>query len=287
MLNRFCRYIAQFCFSASVVGALISVLTLTGLSTASWAAPDAKKLVLTGSSTVAPVAAEIAKRFESLNPGIRVDVQSGGSGRGVSDARDGLADIGLVSRNLNPEESDLTQFKIAQDGITVIVHSTNPVKVLSADQIKAIYTGKIKNWKDLGGKDAPITVVNKAEGRSTLELFLKYFGLKNSDIKPQIVIGDNVQGIKTVSGNPNAIGYVSIGAAEAEAKQGATLKLLPMDGIVASVATVKNGQFPISRPLMLVTKGAPVGLKKQFIEFAQSKKVSDLVEGQYFVPATK
>lgn len=241
------------------------------------------RLALTGSSTVAPLALEIGKRFEKLHPGVRVDVQTGGSARGVIDARSGLTDIGMVSRDLKPEEGDLTPYTIALDGIGIILHRDNPVASLSDDQIKAIYTGRITNWQEAGGKDARITVVNKAEGRSTLELFLHYFQLKNSAIKPQVVIGDNQQGIKTVTGNPNAIGYVSIGAAEFEAAQGTPIKLLPMEGISASVESVRNGSFPLSRPLNLVTKGTPSPLAQRFIDFAQSEAVDDLIEAQYFV----
>lgn len=247
----------------------------------------ADKLVLTGSSTIAPLAAEIGKRFEKQNPGVRVDVQSGGSSRGVNDARNGLADIGMASRSLKAEENNLKSFTIALDGIGVILHKDNPVKTLTDQQVIDIYTGEITNWKQVGGKDALITVVNKAEGRSTLELFLHHYKLKNSDIKPQVVIGDNQQGVKTVAGNPSAIGYVSVGTAEFESGNGSPIKLLPMDGIAATVKNVRNGSFPLSRPLNLVTKTAPQGLAKRFIDFASSKEVYDIVEAQYFVPLAR
>lgn len=247
----------------------------------------ADKLVLTGSSTIAPLVAEIGKRFEKRNPDVRIDVQTGGSSRGVSDARSGLADIGMASRALKTEENDLKSFTIALDGVDLILHKDNPVKTLTDQQVIDIYTGKITNWKDVGGKDAPVTVVNKAEGRSTLELFLHHYKLKNSDIKPQVVIGDNQQGIKTVAGNPGAIGYVSVGTAEFEAGNGAPIKLLPMDGVAATVENVRNGSFPLSRPLNLVTKTAPQGLAKRFIDFASSKAVYDIVEAQYFVPLAR
>jgi len=246
-----------------------------------------EKLVLTGSSTIAPLAAEIGKRFESVHNNVRVDVQTGGSSRGISDARAGLADIGMVSRALKKDEKDLQGFTIALDGICIILNKGNPVETLNKQQIIDIYTGKIINWKDVGGNDAPITVINKAEGRSTLELFLHYFGLKNTDVKPQVVIGDNQQGIKTVVGNPDAIGYVSVGTAEYEASQGAAIKLLPLEGIAASVENVSNRSFPLSRPLNLVTRAEPVGLVKDFIEFAGSPQVNDLIEAQYFVPVPR
>ncbi|WP_414572931.1 phosphate ABC transporter substrate-binding protein [Nostoc sp. CCY 9925] len=245
------------------------------------------KLVLTGSSTVAPLAAEIGKQFESQHPNVRVDVQTGGSSRGIADARTGVANIGMASRSLKDEEKDLQAFAIARDGIGIIVHKENPVKSLLNQQVIDIYTGKINNWQQVSGKNAPITVVNKAEGRSTLELFLAYFKLKNSDIKSSVVIGDNQQGIKTVAGNPNAIGYVSIGTAEFSINNGDPIKLLPLNGIAATTENVKNGTFPLSRPLNLVTKTQPQGLDKAFIEFAQSPQVYDIVKKQDFVPVSK
>ena len=241
------------------------------------------KLTLTGSSTVAPLALEMAKRFEKQNPGVRIDVQSGGSSRGIADARSGAAQIGLVSRALKAEERDLIAHTVALDGISLILHRSNPVASLSDAQIKSIYTGQVRNWREVGGPDLPITVVNKAEGRSTLELFLHYFALSNSQIKPQVVIGDNAQGIKTVAGNVGAIGYVSIGAADYEARQGTAIKLLPMGGVAASVAQVRAGKFPLARPLNLVTRGEPKGLALAFIRFAKSQAAHDLVEAQFFV----
>jgi phosphate transport system substrate-binding protein len=205
----------------------------------------------------------------------------------VADARQGRSDIGLVSRPLKDDEKDLLAFPIAQDGVCIILHKGNSVASLTDEQVVSIYTGKLSNWKDVGGKDAPITVVNKAEGRSTLELFCHYYKLKNADIKAHVVIGDNAQGIKTVAGNPDSIGYVSIGTAEYEAKQGTPIKMLPCSGVAASIDNVANGKFPLARPLNLVTKKAPEGLAKEFIEFAQSHKVHDIVKEQYFVPITR
>ncbi len=245
------------------------------------------KLVLTGSSTVAPLAAEIGKKFESKHPDVRIDVQTGGSSRGISDARTGVANIGMVSRNLKDEEKDLQAFSIARDGIGIILHQENPVKSLSNQQVIDIYTGKINNWQQVNGTNAPITVVNKAEGRSTLELFLDYFKLKNSDIKSSVVIGDNQQGIKTVAGNPNAIGYVSIGTAEVSLNNNVPIELLPLNKVLATTENIQNGTFPLSRPLNLITKTQPQGLEKEFIEFAQSPQVHDIVKNQDFVPISK
>jgi len=242
------------------------------------------KLVLTGSSTVAPLASEIGKRFEALYPGARVDVQTGGSSRGIADVSSGRANIGMASRALHPKESALFAHTIAQDGISIILHRDNPIKKLSHQQVIDIYTGKITRWTQVGGADLPITVVNKSEGHSTLGLFLHYYKLKGSQVKAHVVIGDNEQGIKTVAGNPGAIGYVSIGTAAYDAAHGVAIQLLPIDGVEATIDAVASGRFPFARPLNFVTTEEPTGWNKRFIDFARSPEVRDLVKAQYFVP---
>lgn len=269
---------------AGMIALTVVSATLVGCVRSSDPADHPSKMVITGASTIAPLAAEIGKRYEALHPGVRVDVQTGGSSRGIADARQGLADIGMVSRALKDDESDLHAFSIARDGISVILHKDNPVRTLTDAQVADIYTGKITNWNEVGGKDSPITIVNKAEGRSTLELFLQYYKLKNADVKAHVIIGDNEQGIKTVAGNPYAIGYVSIGTAECDEGHGVPIKLLAVGGVAATSANVANGKFPLSRPLNLVTRTAPRGLIEDFMDFARSAEVHDIVREQSFVP---
>ncbi len=249
------------------------------------AAHAGDRIVVTGSSTIAPLMAEIGKRYEKLHPGLRIDVQSGGSTRGVTDVRAGLSDIGMVSRAMTAGESDLLAYEIARDGVAIILHRDNPLTELSNRQIVDIYTGRATDWADVGGKPGKITVVNKAEGRSTLELFLAHFGLGVRDIVAHVVIGDNQQGIKTVSANPGAIGYVSIGTAEFEASVGTPVKLLGLEGVPASVANVKNGTYPLSRPLNLVVRPADRERLEPVTSFARSADVDDIVADQFFVPS--
>ncbi len=245
----------------------------------------AGQLLLTGSSTIAPLMAEIAARFEERNLNVRIDVQMGGSSRGVADAQRGLADIGMVSRDLSPDEAKLLHaFPVARDGICMIVHQDNPIASLTSEQIIAIYKGQLNNWSEVGGTDAQITVVGKADGRSTLELFLKHFNLKSTEIDADVIIGDNQMGIKTVAGNPGAIGYVSIGTAEFDSAAGVPIKLLPLDGVEATTTHVLDGSYPLARTLHIVTRDEPNGLKRQFIDFARSADVQDIVRQQYFVP---
>ena len=242
------------------------------------------RLTLTGSSTVAPLATEIAKRFERLHPGVRVDVQTGGSGKGIADARMGVADIGMASRSLKPNEADLVSHQIAADGVGLIVHQSNPISELSTDQIIAIYQDRVNNWKEVGGEDRKILVVHKAEGRATLEVFLQHFDISNPTIKADVIVGDNEHGVKTVSGAKGCVGYVSIGTAEADIEAEVPIRLLPLGGVEASTANVANGAFPMSRPLNLITTASPSRLASEFIRYCQSSKVHDLVKSQYFVP---
>jgi phosphate transport system substrate-binding protein len=266
-------------FAAAIASAAI-ILTSASPSIA---ASAEKKLVVTGASTVAPVLGEIAKRYESLHSDVRIDVQTGGSARGLADARSGLADIGMVSRALKEEEKDLIPFTIGLDGVAIIVHADNPIAELTRQQIIDIYVGKINNWSEVGGADEEIVVINKAEGRSTLELFLEYFDLKSPDIQADIIAGDNEQDIKAVAGNPFSIGYVSIGNAEYDVKAGVPIRLLPLEGVPATRETVAAERFPLRRPLNLVVPKQPEGLILDFITYARSPDVRDIVESFYYV----
>ena len=276
-MTRFCTQNLLFLFLLLGVG---------GCQDSPAADPTKHKLVITGSSTIAPLVLEMGKRFETKVPGVRVDVQSGGSSRGLSDIQQNLAHIGMASRALRKDEQHFHGTVIAYDGIGLIVHRSNPLTALDDKQVIGIYTGKITNWAEVGGKDAPITVLNKANGRATLDLFLQHFHLMNTDIRSHVVIGDNEQGIKTVAGNPHAIAYVSIGTAEYDAAHGVPIKLLRLGDTPASLKTVQEGRFPLSRPLTLVTNEIPTGTMKAFIDFAKSPEVHDLVTQYYFVPLT-
>ncbi|MBA2117067.1 phosphate ABC transporter substrate-binding protein [Bremerella alba] len=244
------------------------------------------KLTLTGSSTVAPLVTEIARRFEERHPKARIDVQTGGSGKGIADARMGVADIGMASRALKSDETDLTAHQIAADGVGLIVHSSNPIEELTAEQVNSIYTNQTQNWKDVGGDESEIIVVHKAEGRATLDVFLNHFSIDNTTVKADVIVGENEHGIKTVVGTENAIGYVSIGTAEADIAADVPIRLLSLGGVEASTATVASGEFPMSRPLSLITTDSPSPLAMEFIRFCQSTEVHDLVRSQYFVPVT-
>lgn len=270
------------------LAALLMGSTLLPAACGGHAAANKKStLTLTGSSTVAPLAAELGVRFEEENPAIQVDVQSGGSSRGISDARSGHAEIGMASRALAPSESDLDATTIARDGVGLIVNSANPLTGLDGSAVRRIYTGEVTDWSEVGGEPGPITVVNKAEGRATLAVFLKHFGLDSRDIHADVIAGENEQAIKTVAGNKSAIGYVSIGTAELDIEAGVGVMLLALDGVPATTEAVADGRYPMARPLNLVTSGERSALTARFIAFALDPKNADLIQAEAFVPVSK
>jgi len=248
-------------------------------------APSTEVVRITGSSTLAPLVAELAAAFERRNPSYRIDVETGGSSRGIADVRRRTADIGMVSRALRADEPDLKGHLIARDGVSLIVHASNPVAVLSRDEIVGIFTGRLTNWRELNGTDLDISVVHKADGRSTQEVFLAHFGLRSADITPSVVIGDNQQGIKTVASVPGAIGYVSIGAAQQAVEDGGALRLLPLDGVEPTADAVRHGAFPLSRNLLLVTSGPSSDAASAFIDYVRSSETDETIREFSFVPA--
>lgn len=261
-----------------------AMLLLALLAGGNTTAQTGTRLLLSGSTTMAPLMTEVAKRFQALHPGVQIEVRMGGSGRGVSDAREGRADFGMVSRSLGESESDLYSMPIARDGVAIIVHRDNPVASLSDRQLFDIFSGKIANWRQVGGRDAPLHVLAAPAGGGSSELISHYLQLPYERFKPQRQVGPNAERIAAVAADPHAIVYLSLGEAERKAVAGAPIKLLAVGGAAATSRNVRSGNYPISRPLTLVTRGTPTGAARIFVEFCVSSQVTDLVLAFDFVP---
>lgn len=270
--------------AAAIIGIVPIAVTYTGIS---FAASDQETLTITGSSTIAPLIQELANKFNELNPGATIDVQAGGSSRGISDVRRKMSDIGMVSRRLKDEEGDLRSTLIAYDGIAMIVHKDNNVSELGIEDIKKIYTGEITNWSNIGGSDGDITVASKSEGRSTLEIFLAETKLNVKDIKAQIIVGDNEQAVKIVAGNPRSIAYVSIGTAEYHIKAGTPIKMIGIGEVPPSTTSVADGTYKAIRELNLVTLEPVSPLVAAFENFVVSESNHGVFAEYYFVPPGK
>ncbi len=231
-----------------------------------------------GSTTVQPLAEKLAQGFEVIHPRVKVEVQGGGSSVGVRSAADGVVDIGAISRELQPNEPPLHASRIALDGVAVVVNPANPLSGLTLEQLRGIYAGTITNWKQVGGKDGTIIIVSREEGSGTRTAFEEMVMKKTLITNGAIFMPANGIIKTTAAQADNAIGYISLGYADS------TVKLLAVDGVPCSPDNILKGTYPISRSLYFVTREAPAGLVKAFIDFSLSPEGQKIVTQQGFIP---
>jgi phosphate transport system substrate-binding protein len=247
------------------------------------AEPPADHLVLSGSRSMAPLMSDIAQRFSDRYPAIRINVESTPGDRSINDTRTGLADLGMLGRPLRPDETGLHAFPIARDSLVFIVHRSNPVRALSDEQIAGLFTRLYQSWKEVGGNDRPVTLAGQGEGRAAREVFLDHFGLQPGHVRADPTVSSSEQAIEAVAKHPSAIGYASLGAAaRAEAKL--PIRLLPLGKVPATLDNVRNGHYPLVRPLQLLTREPPRDHILEFLQFARSTEVYDLIDKHGFVP---
>lgn len=248
-------------------------------------------ITISGSTSVQPLAEELAKKFKEKNPNATIDIQGGGSGVGIKSALDGVADIGMSSRELKEEEKSLKEVKIAIDGIAVILNSANGIEDLSIDQIKKIYMGEITDWKEVGGKAGKITIVTREEGSGTRGAFIELTGLEvkeggnkvDKTAASAITQGSTGAVMTTVSSDPNAIGYASFGAV----KDKTDVKMIKVDGQNCTEENIYAGNYKISRPFLMLTKDDATGLSKDFLDFILSPEGQELVASKHYLKAVK
>ena len=275
--------------SSRFVALALALIVASGCGGGSDAeAAERQQLMVTGSSTVAPLVQELAIRFEAARTGVRVDVQTGGSSRGITDASLGRADVGMSSRGLVEDEAEaLTEHLLAWDGVGFVVHASNAVPELGLDELRGIFTGAIRDWSEVGGPPGEIVVVDRADGRSELALVKTHLGVSATALRADVIAGENSQVVKTVVANPLAISYLSIGTSEVEIARGAALRLLALDGVEASSSAVRDGRYPLARPLVLLTSAETGALGHAFVDFALDAAHADLVEDAAFVPVVE
>ena len=239
---------------ASVLSAAVLTLTLCACSSGS----STSSITVAGSTTCLPIAEIAAEGFKE-ETGIDVLVSGLGSSAGIEAVSAGTADIASSSRGLNADEQDLglTPIVIAHDGIAVIVNDDNPVDNLSTEQLRDIYAGKITNWKEVGGEDLKIQVINRDEASGTREAFR----------------------------TRGAIGYISLGFVESlNAKT--SVKAVSVNHVEASEKTVASGGYPISRDLYFFVKGTPSQQAQDYIDYVTSEKMDKQIREAGFIPVT-
>jgi phosphate transport system substrate-binding protein len=246
------------------------------------------QLQLAGSTTVQPLAEKLAEAFMKRNPDLKIEVQGGGSSVGVTSAGEGTVDIGNASREIKASEMeqfpDLQVFTIAYDGIAVVTNPGVELPSLTEEQVRSIFAGEITNYQDVGGPDVSIVVVSREEGSGTRaafeELVMAYKDANGeSQTKPifekALLQQSNGQVRTTIATTPNAIGYLSFGFLDD------SVRVVPIGGVEPTVANVKNGSYPIVRPLNMLTNGAPGALADAFISYVLSPLGQEIVAEEY------
>lgn len=233
---------------------------------------EAGGLTLAGSTSVEPFAELLAEEYMTQHPqSPPINVQGGGSTAGIQAAQTGVADIGMSSRELRDDETGLQTITIARDAIAIIVNPRNQVSDLTLEQIRAIFSGQITNWRAVGGNDHPITLVTREEGSGTRGAFQELAMGKEEILGEAIVQDSNGAVRELVAGDPYAIGYISLGIADER------VRVLKVDGVNPSIESVEKGEYLLVRPFLFVLKGEPQGLAKDFIEFVLSQGAQDLL----------
>ena len=236
---------------------------------------NAITISISGSTSVGPLMEKIQEKYEEENSNVILEIQQNGSGAGIKDVISGISEIGMSSRELKDEEKESVQgTTVAYDGIALLVNPDNPVKNISLEDVKKIYTGEVTNWKELGGDDTPIVVVSREEGSGTRDAFQEIVGYESEELLKDATISDGSGAVKTtVAGNKNAIGFASFEYIDN------TVSALSIDGLEPTADNVKSGSYKISRPFILVTKEDGLTENGQkLIDFALSAEGQQIVE---------
>lgn len=240
---------------------------------------------ISGASTILPVISKIAPIFEKQT-GIKIKYKGGGSSKGLSDLRNQLSDIAMVSRVLSEKEREGNQVNlIAYDAVAITANQNNPVKSLTTEQIRKIFTSQIINWSSLTNLNHTITPIIIRQGRATRKVFDQFFKLENHTFSNNFVIGPNMEGIAFVASDPSAIGYVSVGEVVRLSKLGMPIKAIPIDGIEATKKNILSGLYPLKRPLNLLNTVNPNDEVKLFYQFIQqTPTVKDIIINAGYLP---
>ena len=279
--------------------AILAALLAVGIGLGTAGADEADKLVLDGSTTVGPIAKAFAEYYMAKNKDMNVTVNESGSGNGAKSLLNSTCDIANMSRFMKEKEFKAAVEKgvmpvahvVAMDGLPILVHPSNPVKNLTVEQVRAVYMGKIKNWKQVGGPNRDIVVVSRDTNSGTYETFHKLVMTHKVDgetVKEKITdaaeyVGSNGAVRSRVQSTPAAIGYAGLGFVDK------TVKALNVNDVYPTPRTVVNGRYPVARPLYMFTNGYPkLGSHTHaFVTLHLSEKGQEIVEDIGFVPVTQ
>jgi len=286
---------------SSTLGLILCLTLLVGCAGRAIAQDDAAGAAAIeniGSDTLVNVALAWAEAYQGIHPDVRISVTGGGSGTGIASLINGTADIANASRAMKAEERaeaesngiQPVEIPVARDAIAVIVHPDNPVESLTLQQISDIYSGKLTNWKEVGGEDRPIVLLSRETNSGTHVYFLEeVVRLGDSENKtlfsPDTLLLPSSEGITAeVRQNLNAIGYDGLGYVTPDVKTVAVAAEPGAPYVKPSIESVNTGQYPIARPLFVYTNGEPDGMIKDYIDWILGMDGQAIVAGLGFVP---
>lgn len=250
---------------------LFAVIALAGILALTGCGKSKTSITLAGSTAFQPFAEKLAEQYMTQNS-VNVTVQGGGSAVGIQAAASGTAQIGMADLVTLPDEAkSLTATVVAQDGIVIIVHPSNKVENLTMEQIRGIFNGTITNWKEVGGIDAPITVVSREAGSGTRSSFEQI--VKDVKLKKDALIQDSNGTIReAVANDAKSVGYISHGLVNEK------IKALKVDSFECTTEAISGGNYKLVRPIFLLTKGAPEGEAKNFIDYILSAEGQNTIK---------
>lgn len=257
---------------------ILPVIVLMAMAGAAGAA----NVEVAGSTTVQPLAERLAEAFEQMDSSVRITIQGGGSSVGVRSAADGTTDIGMASREVKDSEMadnpGLVIHTVARDGIAIIAHPDIPVDGLSMEQIRAIFSGDITRWNQVGGPGEMITVIAREEGSGTRAAFEEMLMGDALIALSAILLPSNGAIRTTVGTTPGSIGFLSFGYIDG------SVKALAVDGIDATIENAVSGRYPVVRPLNMITNGQPSGAAARWLEFILGPQGQAIVVEEGYLP---
>lgn len=239
---------------------------------------------IAGGTAHIPVMKGAAKNIMEINPDIRISVTGGGTGVGIQKVGEGMAQIGNTGRAVTGKEIqkyDLVTFPFAIDGVAATVNKANPVRELSKAQLADIYSGKITNWKDVGGKDAPISLFAREDGSGTRDTFDSLAINKGQTAASANIVNSNGAMKTAIMQDENALGYVGIGHLDDQ------IAGLTLDGMVPSQENASNESYKVTRLLYMNTKGQPTGLVKDFIDYIYTDDGEKIIRASGYIPVKR
>lgn len=259
---------------------VLGTVTLSCLFCPGCRRENGRTLNVVGSTSIQPFAELLGQDYNKKHTDQTVDVQGGGSTAGLLAVATNLAHIGMCSRSLKDDErGQYTPVIIARDGLAIVVNPNNPVKELNREQLRGLFSGSIRNWKEVGGNDGPVRPITREEGSGTRESFVNLVMGKTRISRAALTQESNGAVKELVRGDRAAIGYMSLGLV------GTEIKALSVDGEKPDAANVLAGKYKLVRPFLFVTKGTPTPEARLFIDFVLSGEGQKALESEGLIRA--